>query len=241
MFTTAKRLIFSPKGRAPVPWDHQLANPATARDKPDIVDRESALLRRIAWQQWLTGGILVVLILAGVNQYRLTQQIQPEMRPYVIEVSDLGQVRTVGQLPQEPYKPRPADMVFVIKLWLFHTRTVGDSKVLLGQAWEQAQAFTAEKMLGKWRELIQDRHAIFQRHHTVEISTPVIVPLATTGRVFRATWDETTRDMSGGVVKKKRFDANLTVQVNPPPTLQAQRQWRNDLGMVISQFDWLEL
>jgi type IV secretory pathway TrbF-like protein len=164
-----------------------------------------------------------------------------QVRPWVVEVAETGQVRTVGLLPQAPYEqPGNAALIFVIRHWLWHLRTVGDSKVLLGQAWETAQAFTAPK-LGPWfKEQVAERYEHFKKGETIQMTKPVVLPLDTKARTFKASWSEQTYSQSGDLLKKKQWEATLTLQVAPPTTLQKQQDWKNDLGLMVSEIHWLE-
>ena len=236
------RLFGSAKGRKPVPWDHRLANPYTNGDKPDQVTREGQLLKRIAWSQYVALGALVFAGLAHVNSYRLADRVQEKIRPYVVEVAEPGQVRNVGVLPQAPLEmPGNPALIFVLRYWLWNIRTVGDSKVLLGQAWENVLAFTADPLLPWVREQIGERYKVFEKRQTVQLSQILILPVDEKKRQFRATWLETTYAMSGEPQRRAQWEATFTLKVSPPPTLQAQQQWKNPLGIIVGEAHWVDL
>ena len=242
MLATLTRLVSSPKGRAPAPWDHQLANPYTNSDKPNVVEREGQLLKCIAMGQWLTLGLAGLLGLSLLHSWQLGAKAKGQVMPWVIEVAETGQVRTVGLLPQQPYEmPGNPALVFVIRHWLWHCRTVGDSKVLLGQAWESCLAFTHDKVQPWVREHIAERYQQFQKHRTIQITKPEVLPLAVDGRVFKATWEEVTYNQSGEVARRGKWEATVTLRVSPPPTLQKAQEWKNDLGILVAEVHWLEL
>jgi type IV secretory pathway TrbF-like protein len=219
-----------------------LANPYTNGTKPNVVEREGQLLRRIAMGQWLTLGLAGLLGLSLLHSWQLGAKAKGQVMPWVIEVAETGQVRTVGLLPQQPYEmPGNPALIFVIKHWLWHLRTVGDSKVLLGQNWETALAFTADPLQAWVREQIAERYQQFQKHRTIQITQPMVLPLAVAGRVFKATWEEVTYGQSGDVLRRGKWEATFTLRVKPPPSIQDALDWKNDLGILVSEVHWLEL
>lgn len=230
------------KGRKPRPWSHTVANPYADGDKPPAIRREDELTRRLRLAQWTSLGLVVITTWSLANNWRLSDKVHVQVRPWVVEVADTGQVRTVGLLPQAPYEqPGNAALTFVIRHWLWHLRTVGDSKVLLGQAWETAQAFTAPK-LGEWfKQQVADRYEHFKQGQTIQITKPIVLPLDSKARTFTCEWTELTYSPAGDLLKKKNWQATMTLQVAPPATLQTQQDWRNDLGVMIAEVHWLEL
>jgi type IV secretory pathway TrbF-like protein len=232
---------FSRKGRPPRPWNHTLANP-DVEGKPDTDEREGQLLARVGNWQRISLLLALGLVAMIVNNYRLTSRVQVETRPYVIEVSEPGQVRTVGLLPQEPWHaPADATVAFVVQFWLFHVRSVGDSRVILGQSWEDALAFTDPKVQPWLREQIAERYERWKRKEAVQVTITSVLPIAKQARAYKATWEETTFSVAGEIQRRKKWEATLTVRVRPPQTMQEMRDWRNGLGILIDEVHWLEL
>jgi type IV secretory pathway TrbF-like protein len=232
---------FSKKGRRPRAWDHTLANPYV-EGKPPTDAREGQLLARVAnWQRF---SLLLALGL-GVSvatTYRLSGRVQVQTRPYVIEVSEPGQIRTVGLLPQDPWQaPSEATVAFVAKFWIRHVREVGDSQVILGQNWAEAMAFTDPKVQPWLREQIAERHERWKKHEAVQVTVTSLLPIARQARAYKATWEETTYSMAGELQRRKKWEATLTVRVHPPQTIKEARDWRNGLGILIDEVHWVEL
>jgi type IV secretory pathway TrbF-like protein len=232
---------FSRKGRAPKAWNHRLANPYV-EDKPATDGREGALLASVA--NWQRISLLLALGLGGmiVNNSRLTGRVQMQTRPYVVEVAQTGQVRTVGVLPQEPWQaPSDATIAFVLKFWLFHVRSVGDSQVILGQAWEEAMSFTDPKMQPWLREQIAERYERWKRKEAVQITVNSVLPIARQKHAYKVAWEEATYTVAGEMQRRKKWEATLTVRVRPPQNLEETKNWRNGLGILIDEVHWMEL
>ena len=234
--------LFSKKGRAPRAWNHTLANPYV-EGKPATDEREGQLLLSVGNWQKLSLLLALGLGVSIASNYRLAGRVQVQTRPYVIEVAESGQVRTVGILPQTPWQaPTEATIAFVVKFWLLHIRTVGDSQVLLGQAWEDALAFTDPKLQPWVREQIKERHERWKRKEVVQITGgPVVLPIAKQARAYKAAWEETTYSVAGEVQRRKKWEATLTVRVRPPETMEEMREWRNGLGILLTEIHWVEL
>jgi type IV secretory pathway TrbF-like protein len=237
------RLLGSPKGKAPRPWDHILHNPYTDQKKPDIVEREGQLLKRIGLRDWMILGLIGVAGLLAWQSRVLAGKIQPEIRVWVVEVAETGQIRSVGLLPQKSYDaPTNNTLIYVIRMWLWYVRTVGDSKVLLGQNWEMAKAFTDTPVQAWLHEQIRERYEQqFLRRQTVQITKPVILPVSNKQREFRAEWEELTISQGGDIIRRARWQATFVLRVAPPPKIQEQQDWKNDLGIVVHEVHWLEL
>jgi len=232
---------FSRKQRAPKAWDHTLANPYV-EGKPPTDGREGQLLASVA--NWQRISLLLALGLGGmiVNNYRLTGRVQMQTRPYVVEVAQTGQVRTVGLLPQEPWQaPSDATIAFVVKFWLFHVRSVGDSQVILGQSWEEAMSFTDPKIQPWLREQIAERYEHWKKHEAVQISVNSVLPIAKQKNAYKVAWEEATYTVAGELQRRKRWEATFTVRVRPPQNLEETRNWRNGLGVLIDEVHWIEL
>jgi type IV secretory pathway TrbF-like protein len=235
-------LFSGAKGRKPVPWNHTLANPYTDGHRPDDVTREGQLLKRLAWGQYVAVAALLVALGTLWSNWRLADRVQEKIRPYVVEVAETGQIRNVGILPQAPFAmPGTNVPIYVIRYWLWTLRSVGDSKVLQGQAWENVLAFTADRLAPWVREQIGERYKIFEKRQTVQISQILILPVDAKQRQFRATWTETTYAMSGEPVRRAQWEATFSLLVSPPPTIQANQQWKNPLGVLVAEVHWLEL
>lgn len=238
MMPTLTRLITPPKGKAPAAWDTTILSDQVAPKRPPVISREAELLRRLSLQQWITlvvvGGMLVV----GANQWRLAGKIQVPYVPHVITVAENGAIRSVEILPQQGYVVKEPTMIFVIKHWLVNVRTVGDSRVLLGRAWNEAMVFVAPELRPWFLTEIQERNTLSLEGKKVEMSTPIVIPIGEAERTFKAEWDEWTISQAGDLGPKIRWEATLTLRVAPTATLQERKSWANGLGILLTEVHW---
>lgn len=233
------------RGTAPAPWDHNVPTAYTLPDKDPIIVREEQLLRRVAWSHYVALAALLVSLGLGGLCYQIAGKIQEVTRVFVVEVNNPdappGSVRNVGTLPQAPYAtPNIGTELHLLTLWLWQLRTVGDSKVLQGRAWENVLAFTDDSLHGWLAQQIAERRAIFQKRETVQLRNLEIVPMDREAKHYQARWIEERIAQSGEVGKPHYWVASLTLVVQPPQTLQKARDLKNTLGMVVKKVNWFD-
>ena len=235
----------SAKGKPPLPWDHEVVTDYTAPGKAKVITREGQFLRRIALGNYVALGALLVALAAVGLVYQVASKIQEVTRPYVVEVNNPnappGSVRNVGTLPQAPYaKPGIGAELHVLIEWLWNMRTIGDSNVLQGRAWENVLAFSDDSLHPWISKQIAERRAIFQKHETVQIRNVEILPIDHEAKQYRASWIEERIAQSGEVGKPHYWVASFTLMIQPPQTLQSAKDLRNTLGMVVKKVNWFD-
>lgn len=233
------------RGTAPAPWDHEVSTAYTSPTNDPVIEREGQLLRRVAWGQYLAGAALIVALGGQGHSWHLTTKIQEVTRLFVVEVNrpdaPPGSVRNVGELPQAPYaRPDIGTELHVLIQWLWNMRTVGDSKVLQGRAWENVLAFSDDSLQPWLAQQIVDRRAIFQKRETVQIRNLEILPVDRDAKTYRASWIEERITQGGEVGKPHYWVASLTLVVHPPQTLQKAKDLKNTLGMLVKKVQWFD-
>jgi hypothetical protein len=229
-------------GTRPAPWDHTVLTPQTDPSRDPVIEREGQLLRRVALSQYIALGAILVSLGGLVHSWHLGTKIKETIRPYVIEVNRKdapeGEVRAV-QLPQAPYaKPDIGNQLHVVAFWIWHWRSVGDSKVLQGQAWQHLLAFTDESLHPWLQTQIAERRKVFQHKETVQIRNLEILPVDLEARQFRVSWLEERISLSGEVGKPQHHVLTLTLVVKPPETLQKAKDYKNTLGILVKRVNW---
>lgn len=241
------KLFTARNGSRPVPWDREVYTPQTDTDKDPVIEREGQLLTRVAWSQYIAVGAIVVSLGGLALNWNTASKIKETVVPYVIEVNrpdaPPGGVYNVGVLPQAPYaRPDIGAQLHVIYFWLWYLRSVGDSKVLQGQAWQNVLAFSDESLHPKIQQQIAERREIFKRRETVQVRNVEILPIGDPGaKEFRVTWIEEVIKMSGEIGKPQFYVAGITLAVKPPASLDAPAQnplqkalqQKNTLGILV--------
>lgn len=238
-------LLRKPRGTAPAPWDHDVSTAYTSGEADPVIEREGQLLRRVAGAQYVALAALVVSCGLGGLCYQIASKIQEVTRLYVVEVNrpdaPPGSVRNVGTLPQAPYaRPDLGTELHVIIEWLWNIRTVGDSKVLQGRAWENVLAFSDDALYHWIGQQIAERRSIFQKRETVQIRNLEILPVDREAKQYRASWIEERIAQSGEVGKPHYWVASLTLVVQPPQTLQTAKDIKNTLGILVKKVSWFD-
>jgi type IV secretory pathway TrbF-like protein len=219
-----------------------------------VIEREGQLLRRVALSQYIALGAIVVSLGGLAHSWHLGTKIKETLVPYVIEVNRKdapeGHVLNVGILPQKPYaRPDIGVQLHVLYFWLWYLRSVGDSKVLQGQAWQNVLAFSDESLHPWIQGQIANRLKIFQAKETVEVSGVELLPVDLDAKQWRVSWVEKQISISGEIGKPQHHIAVVTLIIAPPQKIGDAKQnllqkamgQKNTLGILVKKINWLTL
>ena len=195
---------------------------------------------RQAWHLWLSVftnlallALVAVLVFAFIGLAHRTQ-----IRPYVVEVDQHGTAVAFGPA-DEMAAPDERMKLHTIALWLRAARTVtGDREIQRDLVW-QAHAYTSDRavnLLNAWWR----RDSPFARaeHHTVTIEILSILEAGSLDQ-YKVQWKEHFHDPAGNPVREERWEAFLTLAVDPPKVVE--EVLTNPLGITIADFDWSRL
>ena len=191
--------------------------------------------RLVNWQRANGFLGLTVLALAGVIVY-LAGNIK--VFPYVVEVAQNGQVRTVGLLPQTWRGQTPAVIEQMIRDWLYRMRRVGTDPVIQTEQLLGANAFMSSAAIAVAKPFVQERFELQKKEWTTQIDIGTLLPLTSDFHAVEVEWRERTFNRQGTQVNDDKWKAIINVAIFGVKELKTPREMRNPLGVFVTDFSW---
>lgn len=158
---------------------------------------------------------------------------QSRITPYVVEVSDSGQVRAVGEAT-ENYKPIDAQIAFHLTQFITAVRSLSTDPIVVRQNWLNAYAYTTDHgatALNAYAQANNPFASVGLKSIAVEISSVV----RASDKSFQLRWIERTY-VNGGLAGTERWTAILTTVLQAPRNADQLR--RNPLGIYVDALNW---
>lgn len=231
-----------------LPWQRRLPDWSADLRPPTPYERArdawndrmgSAEKRGRNWRAACCGSLLVSSLLV-VEVMRLADRVT--VYPYVVEVNETGQVRTVGQIPQQPYTPSQDVLKSMVAQWLQDVRNLTLDPVVEQRKWWRAYDFitgSAATLLNDYVKEVEPVKHIGHMTAIIEIETV----LALSERAFQVNWTETVVDIEQQRKATSKYSGIFHTVVVPWATLPAKRReprkmLNNPLGLYIVNFNW---
>jgi type IV secretion system protein VirB5 len=218
--------------------------PPQASGNPFLAAREEWDRRTGTYIQWIKRLLAVCIIqslavVAGVG-YAWFAPGKTEYVPYTVEVSDVGQVRTVGIIPKGWQTTNKAPIDFIVRDWLAGVRTIPDSKVMWGKQWDRAKAFMTTKVQQKLSDYALKRDEMQKTGQVVDIEVTSVLPTTSDYQLIAVEWTEKTYSQQGMLLRSEPWKAMLQVAIFPPQEnkLTTPQQFRNTLGIFVTGYQW---
>lgn len=218
--------------------------PPATTGNPYLAAREEWDRRTGTYLQWIRRllwgiGLLSLAVLALVA-YAWLAPGKVQYVPYVMEVSEAGQVRAIGIIPHGWNMESKAPIDFVVREWLSGVRTITDSKIGWGKQWDKAKAFMTVKVQQKLSDYAIKRDEQQKMGQAVDIEIISVLPLGSDWQLITVEWTETTYSQQGMLMRSEAWKANLQVAIFPPDPkeLKTPDQFRNTLGVFITGYQW---
>lgn len=200
-------------------------------------------MRRLQNWQRLTGVLsLAVLLCVGVIAYLANKVL---VLPYVVEVAESGQIRTVGLLPQPWRGETQAPVEAVVRQWLTDVRAITTDPVVFAQRWEDARQFMSPRGQQMLVPHIKEQYRLMQDGVAVQITFGQMLPIPGYERAYRVEWEERRFGAQGLETAKQSLQALLKIVIVPPANLrQVFKQQTgaplpvNPLGIFIDEVNW---
>ena len=182
------------------------------------------------WRLMAFGCLLLAVGMAAGLVWRSGQS---SVTPYVVEVSDSGQVRAIGEA-KENYKPVDAQIAFHLTRFITDVRSLSIDPIVVRQNWLDAYAYTTDRgatALNAYAQANDPFASVGQKSIAVEISSVV----RASDKSFQLRWIERTY-VNGGLAGMERWTAILTTVLQPPRNVDQLR--RNPLGVYVDALNW---
>jgi type IV secretion system protein VirB5 len=182
------------------------------------------------WRLMAFGCLALALLMAGGLVWRSAQSI---VTPYVIEVDQAGQVRTVGEAAT-PYRPSDAQVAYHLGRFIGLVRSLSIDPIVVRQNWLDAYNYTTDKgavVLNDYARMNDPFARIGKESVTVQITS--VTRASDTS--FNVRWTE-TRYVNGALDRTERWNAVISIVQQTPRTEQRLR--KNPLGIYVNGLSW---
>ena len=191
--------------------------------------------QRRNWMLFAFGSSLIALLVIAMNFYLLTQN---QVIPYVIEVSEGGEVRAIGKASQS-YRPNDATIKKELSEFLRKIRIISVDPVIVRNNWVNAYGFVTKKganFLNEYARKAKPLEQVGKIAVIVNIESTIAVQ---EGKVYQITWNEEIYLKTGVKEKEKRFKGIFVIkQIRPKDETQLSI---NPLGIYIDEFNFTEI
>jgi len=186
----------------------------------------------------LLAVLLLVVDLALVATV-VWQAAQTRIVPYVVRTDRYGNAVAFGPADRLA-DPGRALRVHDLARWTRNVRTVSTDPQVQRHLILDAYAYTggrAVALLNDWYR----HHSPFARaaRGTVTVQVTSVLALPESDRGWQVQWLETERDPSGTVRAEHRWQALITLRVDPPD--RVEKVVTNPLGICVVELDWTRL
>lgn len=191
----------------------------------------------------LTNYRLLALALLGIDLLLVGvvvwQSAQTRIVPYVVEIDGYGNALAFGPADRLT-DPDRALKVHDIARWVRHVRTVTLDPRVQRQLILDAYAYTDGRAVARLNSWFR-ANPPFARAETGTVSVQVTSVLAVpdTDDSWQVQWLETDRSRAGTVRHEHRWQALITLTIDPPD--RVERVITNPLGVYVTDFDWTRL
>jgi type IV secretion system protein VirB5 len=165
--------------------------------------------------------------------------------PFIVEVAETGQVRSVGVLPQPASRAPESVRLVVLRDWIERTRSISKDPVVFSRNWEKVWAYStpqAQEALKRYVDgtQLRERAGVVvssTSREVVAIDIQQILPVVGSESTYQIRWTETTTDYQANSVKSIQGWTAVVYLVHRPAKQTAPIP-ENPLGLFIDDFTW---
>ena len=182
------------------------------------------------WRLMAFGCLTLALLMAGGLVWRSAQSI---VTPYVVEVDNAGQVRTVGEAAT-PYRPNDAQTAHHIARFVTLVRSLSIDPIVVRQNWLDAYAYTTDKGAVVLNEYARTNDP-FARIGKESVTGQIASVTRASDTSFNVRWTE-RRYVNGAAAGTERWNAVISIVQQTPRTEERLR--KNPLGIYVNGLSW---
>ncbi len=190
----------------------------------------SARVQAKNWRLMAFGCLVLALLMAAGLVWRSAQSI---VTPYVVEVDQAGQVRTVGEAATR-YQPDDAQQAHHVARFITMVRSLSIDPIVVRQNWLDAYDYTTDRgaaVLNDYPRTNDPFARIGRESVTVQITS--VVRASDTS--FNVRWTE-RRYVNGAAAGLERWTAVVSIVLQTPRTEERLRS--NPLGIYVNGLSW---
>lgn len=188
---------------------------------------------RVQARNWRLMAFGCLLLCGAVAGGLIWQSLQSRITPYVIEVTNLGEVRAVGPA-QDVYKPSDAQLAYHLAEFIKRVRSVSVDPVVLREQWLSAYDYVTDRAAQILNEYARENDPfseVGRRSVSVEITSVV----RASEDSFQVKWIE-RHYLNGAFQRLERHTAILTIIFQKPATVITLQ--KNPLGLYVHGLNW---
>ena len=187
------------------------------------------------WRFAAALSFLTTLILAVGLSITATQS---KIIPYIIEVDKLGKVAAIA--PAEELKQIDTKIIkSVLANFIIESRSVSTDRAIQKRALERIYAYLPRGSSAATyiKDYISHNNPfILAETKTVTVEVSTVLPLSE--KSWQAEWQETSHDLQGSLINRKKWKAIISIEFSSPTTEAAIIA--NPLGLFITQISWAQ-
>ena len=190
----------------------------------------SARVQAKNWRLMAFGCLMLALLMAGGLVWRSAQSI---VTPYVVEVDEAGQIRTVGEAATQ-YRPTDAQIAHHLAGFVTRVRGLSIDPIVVRENWLDAYDYTTDKgaaVLNDYARTNDPFARIGKESVTVQITSVVRASESS----FNVRWTE-RRYVNGAAAGQARWTAVVSIVLQTPRTEDRLR--KNPLGIYVNGLSW---
>lgn len=190
----------------------------------------SARVQAKNWRLMAFGSLTLALLMAGGLVWRSAQSI---VTPYVIEVDQAGQVRTVGEAAT-PYRPGDAQIAHHLARFITDVRSLSIDPIVVRRNWLEAYDYATDRGAATLNDYARTNDP-FSRIGQNSVAVEVTSVVRASESSFQVRWIERGY-VNGAPAGTERWIAVLSIVLQPPRTEERLR--KNPLGIYVNGLSW---
>ena len=188
---------------------------------------------RVQARNWrlmaLVNGVLSIGLAIGL----VWQGAGSSVTPYVVEVTEIGEVRAVGPAI-ERYTPSDAQIARHLADFISNVRSLSIDPIVVRERWLAAYDFTTDRAANTLNQFARETNPFGQiGERTVSIDVTSVTRASDDS--FQVQWTERAF-VNGNLAGTERYTAILSIVIDPPR--DEERLRKNPLGIYVHSFDW---
>ncbi|MEE9380703.1 MAG: conjugal transfer protein TrbF [Hyphomonadaceae bacterium] len=207
--------------------------PVTPYQKAGQIWDERIGSARVQARNWRLMAFGCLIFASCASAALVWRSLQSAVTPYVVEVSEFGEVRAIGPAT-EHYAPNDAQIAHHLASFLVNVRSLSVDPIVVRQNWLTAYDYVIAEAASALDEYARANDPFSQvgiTTRTVEVTS--IVRLS--DDTFQARWTEKTFE-HGSQASTQRFTGLLSITITPPRDAETLRA--NPLGLYIHSLNW---
>lgn len=182
------------------------------------------------WRLMSFGCLALAIGMAGGL---LWQAGRSTVTPYVVEVDQLGQVKTIGPAV-EAYRPTDAQIAHALARFVQNVRALPTDPIVVRQNWLEAYDFSTDRGGAALNDYARANDP-FSKVGRTSVAVEVTSVVRASESSFQIRWIE-RRYENNQLAGTDRWTAILTIVLQPPRTEDRLR--KNPLGIYVNGINW---